>query len=90
MRPACRRAADGPRLTGRDALGRARPDAAQASGEEARIWHHLFKALSRVGNDLYLQVSDRKVGPESASAAEATIWLELALNTGCRRGDPRL
>ena len=34
---------------------------AEAAGEQARIWHHLFKALARVGNELFLQVSDCKV-----------------------------
>lgn len=33
----------------------------QATGDEARIWHHLFKALARVGNDFCLDVDKNKV-----------------------------
>eukprot|EP00802_Teleaulax_amphioxeia_P007363 Tamp_07369.p3 GENE.Tamp_07369~~Tamp_07369.p3 ORF type:complete len:207 (+),score=31.64 Tamp_07369:23-643(+) len=44
---------------------------AQATGDEAKIWHHLFKALARVGQDFCLDVDDRKVSMRTINSGQS-------------------
>jgi hypothetical protein len=50
----------------------------QATGEQARIWHHLFKALARVGNDLFLQVNDKQVFIRPCDAEKGLLCTQPA------------